>query len=130
MINYHYNYAKVHGYLNSVYLNVMSCSFKKPPNIRSHLTSYYLHNTPFEIVENCNVTHTILSKHIHSITVKTSCTLSFLQRNLKPVPQLVFHWYTVQPQLEYACVIWSPYGKEEINHRAARFVTNIICDRI
>ena len=52
-------------------------------------TSYYLHGTPLEIVENSKylgiTIQSVLkwSKHIHNITTKASCTFSFLKKNLK-----------------------------------------------
>ena len=72
------------------------------------------------------------SEHIH-ITVKANCTLSFLQRNLKLNNQYLketVYFSLVRPQLEYACAVWSPWQRTEVQnlekiiHRAARFVTS------
>ena len=73
------------------------------------------------------------SKRIHNITVKANRTLSFLRRNLKLNNQYLketAYFSLLRPQLEYACAIWPPWQRtevqnlEKINRQAARFVTS------
>ena len=77
--------------------------------------------------------HLSWNNHIKSTAAKASSTLCFLQRHLKSCPPKVkeqcYNTY-VRPTLEYACSVWDPYLKKDINklekvqRRAARFVTN------
>lgn len=71
------------------------------------------------------------NRHIDNITSKANRTLSFLKRNLRVKSTTVktsAYYSLVRPTLEYACVAWDPYTKENINklemvqRRAARFV--------
>ena len=71
------------------------------------------------------------NRHIDNITSKANRTLSFLKRNLRVSSTTVktsAYYSLVRPTLEYACVAWDPYTKENINklemvqRRAARFV--------
>ena len=86
---------------------------------------YYLHNTPLEIVDSCKylgvtIQHDLKwSEHIivHNITVKTNRTLSFLRRNLKLNNHYLketAYFLLVRPQLEYACVVWSPWQRTDV----------------
>ena len=71
------------------------------------------------------------SSHISKITIKASCTLGFLRRNLHQCPQeckQLAYLAMVRSTLEYGCLIWDPYTNknidklERIQKRAARFI--------
>ena len=73
------------------------------------------------------------NRHIDNITNKANRTLGFLKRNLRVSPattKSTAYYSLVRPTLEYACVAWDPFTKENINklemvqRRAARFVLN------
>ena len=73
------------------------------------------------------------NEHISRITSKANTVRGFLQRNLKKCSietQSLCYKSLVQPILEYACVVWSPYFKNNINKlemtqlQAARFAMN------
>ena len=57
-------------------------------------------------------------QHISEFSSKTTKTLGFLRRNLAFSPRStkkVAYKTLVQPKLEYAAPIWSPYSKLQIN---------------
>ena len=71
--------------------------------------------------------------HIHNIKVKANRTLNFLHRNMQHSPQQIkekLYHTLVKPILEYCSPIWDPHTHkhikllEQIQHKAARFVTN------
>ena len=120
--------------------SIRKCQVLKTTRATKHMIAfdYCLHNTPLEVVDSCKylgvtIQHDLRwSEHIQSITAKASRTLSFLRRNLKLNNQQLketAYFSLVRLQLEYACVIWSPWQRniqniEKINRRAARFVTS------
>ena len=121
--------------------SIPKCHVLKVTRATKHkiISDYYLHYTPLQIVENCMYLGVTIQsdlnwfKPIHNITVKASHTLSFLRINLKLHNQQLketAYFSLVQPQLEYASIIWSPWQRrdieklEKINRRAARFITN------
>ena len=70
--------------------------------------------------------------HISNISKKASCTLGFLQRNLKHCSKecrKTAYISLVRSTLEYGAIIWDSYYKsdierlERLQHRAARFIT-------
>jgi hypothetical protein len=71
--------------------------------------------------------------HINNICGKANKTIGFLRRNLNigstSVKEQAYK-SLVRPSLEYACSVWDPYLKSDINkiemvqRRAARYVTN------
>jgi len=71
--------------------------------------------------------------HINNICDKANKTLGFLRRNLNigstSVKEQAYK-SLVRPSLEYACSVWDPHLKSDINkiemvqRRAARYVTN------
>ena len=73
------------------------------------------------------------NKHINNIAFKANNTLPFLSRNLQinnsSLKATAYHTL-VRPQLEYACSVWDPYIKtnidrlEMIQRRAARYTLN------
>ena len=73
------------------------------------------------------------SAHISSITTKAHQKLGFLRRNLKGSPQeckKLAYTALLRPALEYACTVWDPHLKKDINlletvqRKAARWVTS------
>lgn len=71
--------------------------------------------------------------HISNITCTANKTLGFIRRNLKINSKKIkeqAYKSLVRPTLEYACTVWDPYQKGDINklemvqRRAARYVTN------
>ena len=75
--------------------------------------------------------------HINNICGKVTKTLGFLRRNLNIGSTLVkeqSYKSLVRPSLEYACSIWDPHLKSDINRlemvqrRAAIYVTNRQCN--
>ena len=77
----------------------------------------------------------LFNEHVNRIAHKTNTVKAFLQRNIKSCPlQVKENCYKimVRPIMEYACTVWSPYTKkniqilEAVQRRAfaARFVKN------
>ena len=73
------------------------------------------------------------SKQVDKIANKANSVLSVIRRNLKSCPTVFkqqAYVSLVRPVLEYGCVVWDPYIKndsdklEKIQRRAARFVCN------
>ena len=73
------------------------------------------------------------NEHIHRISHGANSIKAFLQRNIKSCPLKVkdnCYKIMVRPIMEYACIVWSPYtrkniqGLEVVQRRAARFVKN------
>ena len=58
-------------------------------------------------------------QHISEISFKATKTIGFLRKTLSFAPKSTkeFAYKTlVQPKLEYAAPIWSPYSKLQFNH--------------
>ena len=73
------------------------------------------------------------NNHINTVAKKASNISAFLQRNLHQLPRkskAQSYQTLVRPLMEYACTIWDPHTKENINkleavqRRSARFVYN------
>jgi hypothetical protein len=73
------------------------------------------------------------NNHINTVAKKASNISAFLQRNLHQLPRkskAQCYQTLVRPLMEYACTIWDPYNKENINklkavqRRSARFIYN------
>ena len=73
------------------------------------------------------------NNHINTVAKKASNISAFLQRNLHQLPRkskAQCYQTLVRPLMEYACTIWDPHTKENINkleavqRRSARFVYN------
>jgi len=71
------------------------------------------------------------SNHINTITAKANSMLGFLRRNLKYCPESLkntAYISLVRSKLEYACCIWDPYLKKDVDkiektqRKGARFV--------
>ena len=109
---------------------------------RSHTPipfTYTLHNQPLTNTRSHKYLGITLSSnlefdtHIHNITNKANRTLGFLRRNLHnctPDIKHVAYNTLVRPTLEYCSAVWDPYTidnrykLEQINTRAARFITH------
>ena len=70
--------------------------------------------------------------HISKITKKANSTLGFLRRNIRRCPinsKRTAYIALVRAVLEYRAILWDPYHRgdidklEQIQHRAARFIT-------
>ena len=70
--------------------------------------------------------------HISTITKKANSTLGFLRRNIRRCPinsKRTAYIALVRAVLEYGAIVWDPYHRgdidklEQIQHRAARFIT-------
>ena len=81
-----------------------------------------------EITDNLKWSH-----HINNIVGKANKVLWFLRRNLSRCPKSIkqqFYMALVRPHLEYACAVWNPHIKadiqkiEMVQRRAARFISN------
>ena len=58
------------------------------------------------------------NNHINTVAKKASNIRAFLQRNLHQLPRkskAQCYQTLVRPLMEYACTIWDPYNKENIN---------------
>ena len=101
--------------------------------------TYTLHNqpltnTPSHKYLGITLSHNLeFDTHIHNITNRANRTLGFLRRNLhKCTPDIKHVAYNtlVRPTLEYCSAVWDPYTidnrykLEQINTRAARFITH------
>ena len=101
--------------------------------------NYCLHDHVLESVDKEKYLEGTLSEdlkwesHINNICGKASKTLDFLRRNLNIGSTSVKEQSCtslVRPSLEYACSVWDPHLKSDINkiemvqRRAARYVTN------
>ena len=111
--------------------NVIHCGHCHSMRVTWHqhhkhiLFDYSLHNQTLENVHSAkylNITITISEnmdwgQHISEISPKAAKTLGFLRRNLVLAPKStkeVAYKTLVQPKLEYASPIWSPYSKLQI----------------
>ena len=75
----------------------------------------------------------LFNEHVNRTAHKANTVKAFLQRNIKSCPLQVkesCYKIMVRPIMEYACRVWSPYTKkniqtfETVQRRAARFVKN------
>ena len=98
---------------------------------------YKLHNVALKTCETAKYLGVTISKdlnwskHIDNITSKATCSLRFIQRNVKTdnkkVKIAAYNTY-VRPQLEYCSSIWHPWQKtltnkvESVQRSAARYV--------
>ena len=107
-------------------------------------TNYQLHGHTLEIVDSNKYLGVTLTsnlswdKHVDNVAAKGNRTLGFIRRNLKDCTRTVKETsYTaiVRPTIEYAATVWDPTSQskikalENIQRRAARFVTNNYTDR-
>ena len=88
------------------------------------------------IILNCNL---IWKNQINSSVGKANSALFFLKRHLYSCPQNIkeqCYFACVRSKVEYACSVWDPHLKEDINNlekvqrRAARFVTNTYDNKV
>ena len=88
------------------------------------LFDYFLHNQTLENVQSAKYLGITISnnkdwvQHISEISSKATKTLGFLRKNLFFAPKStkkVAYKTLVQPKLECAAPIWSPYSKLQIN---------------
>ena len=99
-------------------------------------TEYKIHGHTLENVEGAKYLGITIDRglnwnnHICNITKKANSTKAFLQRNLNQCPtktKAACYEYLVRPLLEYACTLWDPWSKKNINQleavqrRSARF---------
>ena len=120
--------------------NPSKCEFLILTNkIHSVCSQYHMINAPIKQVTSTKSLGVTIDKHLHwnehisKITSKANTVRGFLQRNLKKCSidtKSLCYRSLVRPILEYTCVVWSPYFKNNINklettqRRAARFVMN------
>ena len=110
-------------------------SHEKHPRI----CDYYIQDHPIKAathVKYLGVTideHSSFNEHVNRIAHKTNTVKTILKRNIKSCPlQVKENCYKimVRPIMKYACTVWSPYTKkniqilEPVQRRAARFVNN------
>ena len=104
------------------------------------LFDYSLHNQTLENVQSAKYVGIIISddmnwgQHISEIYSKATKTLGFLRRNLAFASKStndVAYKTLVQPKLEYAAPIWSPYSKLQINQveKVQRTAARSTCSR-
>ena len=101
--------------------------------------NYLIHGTSLERTENAKYLGVLLNSklnwksQIYSSIKKANSALFFLKRNINSCPKHIkeqCYFTYVRSKLEYACSVWDPHLKEDINNiekiqrRAARFVTN------
>ena len=101
--------------------------------------TYKIHGTSLERTENAKYLGVLLNSKLNwrnQITAsikKANSALFFLKRNINSCPKHIkeqCYFTYVRSKLEYACSVWDPHLKEDINNiekiqrRAARFVTN------
>jgi hypothetical protein len=101
--------------------------------------NYCLHGHVLESVDKAKYLGVAISEdlkwesHINNICGKANKTLGFLRRNRNNGSTSVkeqAYQSLVRPSLEYACSVWDPHLKSDINkiemvqRRAARYVTN------
>ena len=106
-------------------------------------TDSLLHNQTLESVQLAKYLGITISdnmdwgQHISEISSKATKTLGFLRRNLAFAPRStkeVANKTLVQPKLEYAAPIWSPYSKlqtnqvEKVQRTAARWTCRRWCN--
>ena len=93
-------------------------------HLKQILFDYSLHNQTLENVQSAKYLGITISdimdwgQHISEISSKATKTLGFLCRNLAFAPKStkeVVYKTLVQPKLEYAAPVWSPYSKLQIN---------------
>ena len=115
--------------------NVLTISRNKTPV----KFNYCLHGHLLESVDKAKYLGVAISEdlewesHINNICGKANKTLGFLRRNLNigsTSDKEQVYKSLVRPSLEYACSVWDPHLKSDINkiemvqRRAARYVTN------
>ena len=107
--------------------NVAKCHSMRVTRHQHHkqiLFDYSFHNQTLENVQSAKYLGITISdntdwgQHISEITSKATKTLGFLSRNMAFAPrstkEVVYKTF-VQPKLEYAAPIWSPYSNLQIN---------------
>lgn len=72
--------------------------------------------------------------HVDSLYRKAMKKLWFLKRNLRHAPfnvKLSAYTTLVRPTLEYACAVWDPYKKNQIDklEKIKRLAARFICSR-
>ena len=113
-------------------------SNKKNPIV--NVGDYYIQNTPIRSVSSVKYLGVTIderlsfNEHINRISHRANSIKALLQRNIKSCPLKVkdnCYKTMVRPIMEYACTVWSPYtrkniqGLEAVQRRAARFVKMI-----
>ena len=101
--------------------------------------NYYIQNTPIRSVSSVKYLGVTIdeclsfNEHINRISHRANSIKEFLQKNIKSCPLKVkdnCYKIMVRPIMEYACTVWSPYtrkniqGLEAVQRRAAHFVKN------
>ena len=123
--------------------NVAKCHSMRMTQHQHHkqiLFDYSLHNQALENVQSAKYLGITISdnmdwgQHISDISSKATKTLGFLRRNLAFAPRStkkVAYKTLVQPKLEYAAPIWSPYSKLQINQveKVQRTAAGWTCSR-
>ena len=119
--------------------NVLPVNRSKRKKQTEERQDYNLHGETLETVNETKYLGVTLQnnlnwdKHINNICVKANRMLGMLRRNLKGAPKKtkeLGYKALVRPVLEYACGVWDPYCKNQIEkiektqRRAARFVMN------
>ena len=120
--------------------NPTKCEFICISNKKNLIVGdHYIQNTPIRSVSNVKYLgatideHLSFNEHINRISHKANSIKAFLQRNNKSCPLKVkdnCYKIMVRPIMEYACTVWSPYTRkniqslEAVQRRAARFVKN------
>ena len=107
--------------------NVAKCHSMRVTRHQHHkqiLFDYSQHNQTLEKVQSAKYLGITIAdnmdwgQHVSEISFKATKTLGFLRRNLAFAPRStkkVAYKTLVQPKLEYAIPIWSPYSKLQIN---------------
>lgn len=133
--------TKWHMKLNAKKTVYMTFTRKKYP----HTSSYNLNSVPLKQVSDYKYLGVYFTsflrwqRHVDYVAAKAGKVLGFLRRNAKtfPVPTKELLYKTnVRPLLEYACTVWDPPAKrdidklESIQNLAARFVSGNYCRTI
>ena len=119
--------------------NVQKCLYLRITNkLHPYVHDYFMNDIHRQQVEHAKYLGIIIdnnltwSKHVKKVVNKANSVRGFLQQNLSqcllPIKSS-YYLSLVQPILEYACAIWSPYNihqVETVQRRAARYVMNIL----
>ena len=116
------------------YEHITITNKKNPINSMYNINSHFLSKVNSAKYLGVTFTHN-LSWHDHVVAIcnKANSTRAFLQRNLRqcsPTIKSLAYLTYVQPILEYASTVWSPYVRtdiarlEMVQRKAARFVFN------